>query len=470
MKKRYITYIGLGILFGVILGLVGGIASAEKMTIISTSDDGYIEKNDVGNGYAWCNAQPNGDFVFGGNTIRIGQTYLPIPKTYIIDRGVLFFDKKEIDFDNWDILHARINVFLASDMSTVNFNMIVQKHYPYNTPLLRQDYNRSNFTGNYGQFVNTLYYPAVNYWLHCDIDNNNIDNFTNDILNVTGDYASIGLRSDMDIGINAPSTNEYIDVYANEYGAVRPTLEIWYKNKTDYDQTITQWFNTTVGNTSSNCSITATYWGANETINLTGIHTLLFPSNFLQQYWFNVTSSPHTANCSVNVSYNYTSDVFNITGVNTIYGTCSSGGVCNCSNFTGNSWYNITNENGTSSCYVNWSYSNVTCNLTINGTNYHEVNDSNWLYYSGLDVEPELLFLSLWFFIFFVWWKSESEDMTDYMAILFLPYTVFLCVIILPSYIAEIESEWRWLTYFIFIAIAIIVTVYSYDVWRKRKK
>jgi len=56
------------------------------------------------------------------------------------------------------------------------------------------------------------------------------------------------------------------------------------------------------------------------------------------------------------------------------------------------------------------------------------------------------------------------------MAILFLPYTVFLCAVILPSYIAEIESDWRWLTYFIFIAIAIIVTVYSYEVIKRRKK
>jgi len=121
-------------------------------------------------------------------------------------------------------------------------------------------------------------------------------------------------------------------------------------------------------------------------------------------------------------------------------------------------WVNVTDGNNSVSEWFNFTAEDIT------------VDEDDWLFYTGLNVEPEFLFLSIWFFIFFVWWKSESEDLTDYMAILFLPYTVFLCAVILPSYIAEIESDWRWLTYFIFIAIAIIVTVYSYEVIKRRKK
>jgi len=84
-----------------------------------------------------------------------------------------------------------------------------------------------------------------------------------------------------------------------------------------------------------------------------------------------------------------------------------------------------------------------------------------------LSVSPEVILLIIWILLFNWWFKSESEDMTVLLGIIFMPYSVFFCWYALPTL-----SLTHWMVYFFFISVGLIVITYSLDVkykWRGKK-
>lgn len=84
-----------------------------------------------------------------------------------------------------------------------------------------------------------------------------------------------------------------------------------------------------------------------------------------------------------------------------------------------------------------------------------------------INVSPEIILLILWILLFNWWFKSESEDMTILLGILFVPYGIFFSWYALP-----LLNLTHWTIYFFFVAISLIVGVYCLDIkynWRGKK-
>lgn len=84
-----------------------------------------------------------------------------------------------------------------------------------------------------------------------------------------------------------------------------------------------------------------------------------------------------------------------------------------------------------------------------------------------LSATPEILLFILWILLFNWWFKSEGEDMTILLGILFTPYSIFFAWYALP-----LLGLTHWLIYFFFIAMALIVGIFCLDIkynWRGRK-
>ena len=84
-----------------------------------------------------------------------------------------------------------------------------------------------------------------------------------------------------------------------------------------------------------------------------------------------------------------------------------------------------------------------------------------------LTAPPEILLFILWILLFHWWFKSESEDMTMLLGVIFTPFSVFFAWYALP-----LLGLTHWLIYFFFVAMALIVAVYCLDIkynWTGRK-
>lgn len=82
-----------------------------------------------------------------------------------------------------------------------------------------------------------------------------------------------------------------------------------------------------------------------------------------------------------------------------------------------------------------------------------------------LSISPGLFLFIIWILLFNWWFKSESEDMTLLLGILFLPYSIFFSLTGLP-----LIGIGDWQVHFIIMALGLIVTGYTLDMKYRRNK
>jgi hypothetical protein len=123
-------------------------------------------------------------------------------------------------------------------------------------------------------------------------------------------------------------------------------------------------------------------------------------------------------------------------------------------NSTGGGCYGIV--------WINGSNFNLTWNISIdksndsNTTNF-TINDDNWLDIASLDFSPSMMIFSIWAFLFYLWHKSESDEMTMLLALLLVPYTVLIPILVLSSYTTNVFFT------LIFIGITLVIGGYTLD-------
>jgi len=125
--------------------------------------------------------------------------------------------------------NATLSVYKKDDYSSTDFDITIQNGqptYPHN-PLQTSDYSKSLYSGNGGTLNTSRFgsgYNAIRL---------------NDLawINKTG-VTKLCLRSSRDINGNAPTGNEYINVYSNEFlGMYPPRLVINYRNQSKIKNT-----------------------------------------------------------------------------------------------------------------------------------------------------------------------------------------------------------------------------------------
>ena len=138
-------------------------------------------------------------------------------------------------------------------------------------------------------------------------------------------------------------------------------------------------------------------------------------------------------------------------------------------NVTTPDYYYAINHNVTEYNHDYWWYIEVVDEGGTNTSSIHkyttaDLDDIDVFLMGVLELSPETFLLLIWMFLFYLWFKSESESMTYLLAIIFIPYTIFFVVHVVPVF------EVDWIFSLIFIFIAIIVGGYSIDMERKRRK
>ena len=196
------------------------------LTVYSSSNDGYIYTNNAN--YNTVRNASSGTVASSANTLYLGQR--KFGSTYFIYRGFVMFNTTALP-SNAYIDNATMSLYKNSDYTSTDFLLTIQNGQPTypRSPLQSTDYNKSYYSGNGGSFNTSGFGSGYN----------NINLNTNGIswLNKTG-WTKLCLRSNRDINGNAPTGNEFIIVYANEYGSgYQPKLVINYRNQSKIKNT-----------------------------------------------------------------------------------------------------------------------------------------------------------------------------------------------------------------------------------------
>ncbi len=195
------------------------------LTVYSISSDGHIYNS--GTSYTTVHAASNGTVDGSGSFITIGQKKI-FPGTYYIYRGFVFFNTSTLP-SNAYLDDATLSLYKKDDYSTTDFDITIQNGqptYPHN-PMQSADYNKNDYSGNGGTLSTSGFTSGYNA-----IRMNNIS-----WINKTG-ITKLCLRSSRDISGTAPTGNEYVNVYSNEFlGMNPPRLVINYRNQSKIKNT-----------------------------------------------------------------------------------------------------------------------------------------------------------------------------------------------------------------------------------------
>jgi len=202
------------------------------LTVYSISSDGYIYNS--GTNYNTVQTASSGTVSSSGTYITIGQNKVAnFPPTYYIYRGFAFFNTSALP-SNAYLDNATLSLYKKDDYSTMDFDITIQNGqptYPHN-PMQTGDYYRGYYSGNGGSLNTSRFTSGYNA-----IPLNNLS-----WINTTG-ITKLCLRSSRDISGNAPTGNEYINVYSGNAfepgGGItyKPKLVITYRNQSKIKDT-----------------------------------------------------------------------------------------------------------------------------------------------------------------------------------------------------------------------------------------
>lgn len=196
------------------------------VVINSDADDGYLIYNDIN--YSTTHDSATGTVFDDGGALSIGQFKFYTYKT--ISRSALFFDTSCIP-DNATISSVKLTLILLGDVSTTDFNIVIQNGQPMypSKPLMSTDYNYLYYSGNGGSF-NTDNLPDLDKSFNITLNANG-----KSWVNKNG-TTKFMLRSSRDVAVIEPMGDEYVTLYGFEFGEPYiPKLTITYRNKMQPD-------------------------------------------------------------------------------------------------------------------------------------------------------------------------------------------------------------------------------------------
>jgi hypothetical protein len=196
------------------------------LTVYSTASDGYIQK--LNGNYTTARTSSTGTVSNSGTYLSIGQKKDLSGTNYAIYRGFLLFNTTALP-SNAYIDNATLSLYKKDDYSTTDFDITVQNGqptYPHD-PLQTSDYNMSRYSGNGGTLATGGLHSGYNYL-----------SLTQLSWITKNGTTKLCLRSSRDINANAPTGNEYVNMYANEQGSgYQPKLVINYRNQSKIKNT-----------------------------------------------------------------------------------------------------------------------------------------------------------------------------------------------------------------------------------------
>lgn len=201
-------------------------AEAAATNFNGSASDAYISHYAVDDYDSARLASSGTNLYASSSTLRIGQYYVDVGgywEEFHIYRGYLLFDTSSIP-DGSGISEAVLSFRLSADYSTTDFSVTVQDGqptYPHN-PVVLGDYYYARYSGSEGA-VSTAGMNAGSWY--------NITLSDPTIVDLDG-YTKLCLRSSRDISGNAPSGNEYIDIYSGDTPLSKPILYVTYGQNT----------------------------------------------------------------------------------------------------------------------------------------------------------------------------------------------------------------------------------------------
>jgi PKD repeat protein len=196
------------------------------LTVYSLSSDGYIYNS--GSSYSTVQSASTGTVDGSSSYISIGQKKVALGPTYFVYRGFVFFNTSALP-SNAYLDNATLSLYKKDDYSTTDFDITIQNGqptYPHN-PMQTGDYFRNYYSGNGGSLGTSRFTSGYNALIM-----NNLS-----WINKTG-ITKLCLRSSRDISGTAPTGNEYVNVYSNEFlGMNPPRLVINYRNQSKIKNT-----------------------------------------------------------------------------------------------------------------------------------------------------------------------------------------------------------------------------------------
>lgn len=190
-------------------------------TFSSLTYDGTIQVEDYPYGTVrnLTSGLPNS----GTESAYLGQYYYGAYMPYGVFRSFLYFDTSIIP-SNANITNVNLSINIKTDLSTTDFNIIVQyglsNTYPH-MPMQAIDYYYLYYLGNGGQLSTTTISLGYN--------NITLNSEGKSYIN-KGSTTKLCLRSDHDVNNQAPTTNERIELYFAEKGAeYAPKLYVTYE-------------------------------------------------------------------------------------------------------------------------------------------------------------------------------------------------------------------------------------------------
>jgi hypothetical protein len=200
------------------------------LTVYSVSNDGYIYNS--GFVYSTVQSASSGTVDSSSIYITIGQKR-GVGPTYYVYRGFVLFNTSALP-SNAYLDDATLSLYKKDDYSATDFDITIQNGqptYPHN-PMQTGDYYRGYYSGNGGSLNTSRFTSGYNA-----IPLNNLS-----WINTTG-VTKLCLRSSRDINGNAPTGNEYINVYSSNAfepgGGItyKPKLVITYRNQSKIKDT-----------------------------------------------------------------------------------------------------------------------------------------------------------------------------------------------------------------------------------------
>jgi len=224
------TYLLSGLMVSDLNAMTFPVVVDPTLTVYSVSNDGYIYNS--GSVYSTVQSASSGTVDSSSIYITIGQKR-GVGPTYYVYRGFVLFNTSALP-SNAYLDDATLSLYKKDDYSTMDFDITIQNSqptYPHN-PMQTGDYYRGYYSGNGGSLNTSRFTSGYNA-----IPLNNLS-----WINTTG-ITKLCLRSSRDINGNAPTGNEYINVYSGNAfepgGGItyKPKLVITYRNQSKIKNT-----------------------------------------------------------------------------------------------------------------------------------------------------------------------------------------------------------------------------------------
>jgi len=94
----------------------------------------------------------------------------------------------------------------------------------------------------------------------------------------------------------------------------------------------------------------------------------------------------------------------------------------------------------------------------------------NFLYIAGLSLNPEMFLFMIWLFFLWVWFKSESWEITALVAMILAPYSVIIGFYMIPIFLDGVDSALLIAMQILPSIISIIIIGFTIDSYHKRHK